>query len=98
MTGDLFAAAVCSICQRPVTELGCTMPGDDVGAFCRAPKRIMFAIPEGTPVRRCSSCGAAICWVESARGKRMPLEAMAPHRGESHFARCPNARDHRRPR
>lgn len=71
------------------------------------------------PVKRdrtssCSSCGAAIVWVETSSGKSMPLDAKPERRwvragrtGESahfaetyvsHFATCPNAAQHRRPR
>jgi hypothetical protein len=59
----------------------------------------------------CKSCGAAIFWVESANGKRMPLDA-APEKRividggigrvvdtyTSHFSTCPNAAEHRKPR
>lgn len=57
----------------------------------------------------CSSCGAAIVWFRTKSGKRMPVDATstlptdAEHqldlkRHISHFATCPNAPQHRKPR
>jgi hypothetical protein len=62
----------------------------------------------------CKSCGAAILWVVTASGKRMPLDANAERRFviepeepplalsretySSHFATCPNAAQHRKDR
>lgn len=57
----------------------------------------------------CSSCGARIVWFRTAAGKRMPVDEAttlptdAEHqldltRHKSHFATCPNASQHRRPR
>lgn len=56
---------------------------------------------------RCSSCEALIVWFRTAKGKRMPVNAEttrptdAEHqldlkRHISHFATCPNAKEHRR--
>jgi hypothetical protein len=61
----------------------------------------------------CSSCGAPVLWVVMTSGARMPLNptpqrlitlATVDHVGHvqdcytSHFATCPNAAEHRRPR
>lgn len=61
----------------------------------------------------CSSCGAAILWAKTPQGKAMPLDAKPEKRvvlgrqtGEAHvldtylphWASCPNAAQHRRPR
>lgn len=57
----------------------------------------------------CSSCGARIVWFRTASGERMPVDEItceptdAEHqldlkRHKSHFATCPNANQHRRPR
>jgi hypothetical protein len=57
----------------------------------------------------CRSCGAPIVWFRTKAGKRMPVDAAttkptdAEHqldltRHISHFATCPNADSHRRPR
>lgn len=42
----------------------------------------------------CRSCGAAIYWCRTKRGSRMPVDP----EGTSHFATCPDAAEHRRPR
>jgi len=42
----------------------------------------------------CSSCGAPILWVVTQAGKRMPLDPD----GTTHFATCPNADEHRKPK
>lgn len=62
---------------------------------------------------RCKSCGAAITWARSERGKPMPLSEQSKQRrfvvGQdgtarmvdtytSHFADCPNADQHRKER
>jgi hypothetical protein len=65
-------------------------------------------------VTRCSSCGADIRWIVMLSGKRMPVDAqpekrvvlddMPEPRGTvadvwvPHWATCPNAAQHRRPR
>ena len=57
----------------------------------------------------CKSCGAAIVWVKTKGGKNMPVDAdtfkagdpsvFMPEIGhQSHFATCPNADKHRKPR
>lgn len=56
---------------------------------------------------RCRSCRAQIIWFKTGAGKNMPVDAdtVAPEDDEldltkhiSHFATCPNADQHRRPR
>jgi hypothetical protein len=61
----------------------------------------------------CRSCGASILWAETEVGKRIPLDSTPEHRlvistvsGKarvmptyiSHFATCPNAAAHRKPK
>ncbi len=57
----------------------------------------------------CSSCGAAIVWFNTPKGKKMPVDASstrpndAAHqldlkRHVSHFSTCPNADRHRKAR
>ena len=55
---------------------------------------VRFTIPPGTPETTCKSCGAPIVWVLSAKAKRMPLNLD----GVTHFATCPHADEHRKPR
>ena len=43
---------------------------------------------------KCASCGADIAWCITTKGHRAPMNPG----GESHFATCPNAADHRRPK
>ena len=44
-----------------------------------------------TTMGSCRGCGAAICWVETPHGKKMPLNRTGVHLWESHFASCPEA-------
>jgi hypothetical protein len=56
----------------------------------------------------CKSCNAEIAWVKSAGGKMMPVDknrvtVITPEGnlitgGLSHFATCPNAAQHRKPK
>jgi hypothetical protein len=55
---------------------------------------LRFAIPVGTPAAQCRSCRAEVYWVLTAAGRRMPVNPD----GVSHFATCPNAAKHRKPR
>jgi len=63
--------------------------------------------------RQCRTCQAAIIWAVTVSGKRMPLDAKPEVRFilnedtgttsarktyMSHFATCPNAAQHRKPR
>lgn len=57
---------------------------------------------------RCRSCGAPIIWLRTRSGSNMPVDADTVPLGDdgpfdpkvhtSHFATCPHAREHRRPR
>lgn len=49
-----------------------------------------YAIPRGTPERRCSSCNAPIFWIVTPAGKSCPVDPD----GLTHFASCPNASSH----
>jgi len=57
----------------------------------------------------CSSCGATITWLLTGNGKAMPVDGAVHTPGPgnalfdakvhvSHFATCPNANQHRKPR
>lgn len=54
----------------------------------------------------CRSCGAEIAWVKTEKGKSMPVDIdswdgnriFTPGKHISHFASCPNAAKHRKPR
>lgn len=59
------------------------------------------------PVTKCRSCGASIVWFSTTAGKSMPVDAATVQptdeqlelpRHVSHFATCPNANQHRKPR
>lgn len=67
--------------------------------------RRAFTIPAEARTTTCTSCGAPIAWIVTPGGKRMPIALRGATRnlvgeleGESHFADCPNADQHRRPR
>ena len=57
---------------------------------------------------QCRSCDAPIVWVKTQAGKNMPVDATSfdredglvfnPDKHISHFATCPNADKHRKPR
>ena len=56
---------------------------------------------------RCSSCRARIIWLKTISGKNMPVDSdtvepeddeYVPGRHVSHFATCPTAGQHRRPK
>lgn len=58
-------------------------------------------------ITRCRSCRARIIWLTTEAGKNMPVDAdsVEPEDEQfdsdkhvSHFATCPNAQQHRRPR
>lgn len=66
-------------------------------------KRTVFVVPKEARESTCSSCGAAIAWIVTAGGRRMPislrtvtLNVLGEREGESHFADCPNADAHRK--
>jgi hypothetical protein len=52
-----------------------------------------YDIPAQAREMRCRGCAARIVFVESENGKPMPVEAVGPHRGESHFIACPKAKE-----
>lgn len=56
---------------------------------------------------RCDSCQAPVRWLKTATGKWIPVNPSTvqpadtlfdPTKHVSHFAECPNADQHRRPR
>lgn len=58
-------------------------------------------------ITRCRSCHAKIIWFKTDAGKNMPVDAdtvepddqdLDLSRHQSHFASCPNANKHRKPR
>jgi hypothetical protein len=58
-------------------------------------------------IRNCKSCMKRIIWFKTAAGKNMPVDAETVEaddeeldlaRHQSHFASCPKADQHRRPR
>lgn len=69
---------------------------------------IFFAVPMGTPPSVCkaTSCRKPIYWIETAKGKRMPIDCDAPGgklptrtdpgQGVPHWATCPEAKAFRR--
>lgn len=74
----------------------------------KVPKR--FVIPAGAIPTKCKSCSAQIYFAEQPSGARMPIEVRSDVDGSlhpssshggmgvSHFAHCPGADVHRRPR
>lgn len=56
-------------------------------------------VPDGARVEQCASCGAAIIWCRTKKGRSMPLSAATiVWRGTqrfalSHFADCPDAQE-----
>jgi hypothetical protein len=60
-------------------------------------------------ITRCTSCHAKIIWFKTEAGRNMPVDADTVEPGDdvleldlsrhmSHFATCPNADKHRKPR
>lgn len=58
-------------------------------------------------MKTCRSCEAPIVWLKTATGKAMPVDASSVQPGDtlfvpglhvSHFATCPDAKEHRKPR
>jgi hypothetical protein len=73
------------------------------------PEKKMIVIPARTSKSKCRSCGQLIYWApHPASGRAHPVsvdddDAVEPTgllegKGISHFADCPNADQHRRPR
>jgi hypothetical protein len=57
-------------------------------------QELRFPIPPSAVQKACRSCTAPIYWIDTKAGKRMPVNPD----GSSHFATCPNADAHRKPR
>lgn len=67
-----------------------------------------FTVPAATRAAQCRSCGAEVFWITTDAGRQMPVDVNveggrtpgvdADGRGISHFATCPFADEHRRPR
>lgn len=66
--------------------------------------RIDFLVPGDAGRSACRSCGAAIAWTLTGKGKRMPLDLSTVEERDgkryalSHFALCPNSAAHRNTR
>lgn len=69
---------------------------EDLGYTPHAKTRppVTFAIPPSTPRKSCFSRHADVFWIVTPAGRKMPVDPS----GTSHFATCPNAASHRRPR
>lgn len=69
---------------------------------------VWFEIPAGTREARCRSCDQVAYWIKTKNDKPMLVSVDAPGAfaptdredgsGISHFADCPYANQHRRPR
>ena len=62
------------------------------------PPPTVYEIPKDARIVECSDirCRAPIAFITTPAGKRMPVEAAANIRGESHYIRCPGAKRFRR--
>lgn len=49
---------------------------------------IRYAIPAQAPTIPCRSCGALLVFVDTDKGRKMPVDANGEHRGEPHWATC----------
>jgi hypothetical protein len=47
-----------------------------------------YEIPANAERSRCRACPEVLAFVRTEKGHMMPVNAMGPHRGESHFAHC----------
>jgi hypothetical protein len=56
-------------------------------------KAVTLDIPPNADRGACRSCGEPIAWVITKSGKKMPVELATK---ESHFARCPAAKEWRK--
>jgi hypothetical protein len=81
----------------PVGSAPKPAPADPM-APAEPPKRKppTYPIPDGAAPTTCSTCGETIFWILTPNMKRCPVEAFGEHRGESHFAHCPQAAQHSR--
>jgi len=64
----------------------------------RPATRLTFPIPDASQVTSCRSCDALVVWIVTKNGKRLPVDASAPTRGQSHFSTCPQSGEWRRSR
>jgi hypothetical protein len=55
---------------------------------------VTFSIHANAPLQSCRSCSASIYWIVTGNNRKMPVDPS----GVSHFATCPNAAEHRKPR
>jgi hypothetical protein len=72
------------------------------------PEGPWFDVPAGVRESECRTCTAGIYWIRTAAGRPMPIDCYvqggsAPTptengKGVAHFATCPTADQHRRPR
>jgi len=66
-------------------------------SFADGPQPGEFEVPNGSPVKRCQSCGALITWITTPRGNAMPIDIAelrvsgSTSYGRTHFATCPDA-------
>lgn len=49
---------------------------------------VVYEIPARPDRARCRACGEAIAFLETEKGRKMPVNLEGEHRGESHFAHC----------
>jgi len=87
----------CQRCGARMEELTDAYTGEIKAIRCRGgckPAVQTFAIPPGTKLGRCRSCGTPVYWIRTKAGRFMPVEPD----GVSHFARCRQASNWRRQR
>lgn len=75
-----------------MSEPGANSP-DELG-WNEQSRTLRFAIPPSSPAKECRTCKAPIHWIETPRGKRMPVNPD----GTSHFSTCAQAAEHRKPK
>jgi hypothetical protein len=79
--------------EKPAEELS----GPPAPAQPRRPART-WPIPPGVRPSMCSSCAAPVFWIVTENNRRMPIDAEGATAGQSHFASCKYADEHRKPR
>jgi hypothetical protein len=67
-----------------------------------------FDVPAGTRPSQCRSCKAVVYWIETAAGRKMPVDVDVPGgyeprvgeegHGVSHFSTCPDRDEWRKPK
>jgi hypothetical protein len=61
-----------------------------------------FEVPDGAEITSCKSCGAAIIWTTTPKGRAIPLDTSAIRMvgligyAKSHFVTCPDAKEWRK--